>query len=103
MLTSKCLNNFCSQFFINFTGSLLYVCPHIICHSLFYFAIHTYINELQCPAPTSKNISQIISGSCIIFGLTVKLTLSFKFLPGLNCYVYIFFVVVVTTSPQKNV
>ncbi len=47
MIRSKCLNNFWSQIFINFTGSPLYEeCLGIVCHSSLYFAILTYINEL---------------------------------------------------------
>ncbi len=45
VVKSKCLNNFWSQIFINFTGSPLYEdFLGIICHSLLYFAILTYIN-----------------------------------------------------------
>ncbi len=41
------LNNFWFQIFINFIGSPLYEeFLEIICHSLLYFAILTYINEL---------------------------------------------------------
>ncbi len=47
MVRSKCLNNFWSPIFINFTGSPLYEeFWSIIYHSLLYFAILIYINEL---------------------------------------------------------
>ncbi len=62
MVRSKCLNNFWSQIFWNFTGSPLYEdCLGKICHSLLYFAFLTHY-ELQSPAPTSKQISKMISG-----------------------------------------
>ncbi len=42
MLRSKCLYNFWSQIFLNFTGSPLYEeFLGIICHSLLYFSILT--------------------------------------------------------------
>ncbi len=42
-----CLNNFWFQIFTNFIGNPLYEeFLDIICHSLLYFAILTYINEL---------------------------------------------------------
>ncbi len=45
MLESKCPNNFWSQIFISFTGSPLYEAFWgIMCHSLLYFPILTYIN-----------------------------------------------------------
>jgi len=45
MVKSKSKNNFWSQIFIHFTGSPQYEeFQGIICHSLLYFAILTYMN-----------------------------------------------------------
>ncbi len=65
------MNNIWSQICISFTGSPPYegFLGIIICHSLLYFAILTYINK--CPAPTSKKKTNIRSGLRIFFGFTV--------------------------------
>ncbi len=73
---------------INFTGSTLY--EEFLCimrHSLLYFAILPYINELWRPAPNSKKIL-IISGVWIIFGLTIYRCAPFMTMPWWKEYYF---------------